>query len=69
MTQLTMQIGGMSCGHCVGAVKKALEGVNGVAVDQVAIGSATVRYDATATSADQIKQAVEAEGYPVTSAA
>ena len=69
MTQLTMQIGGMSCGHCVGAVKKALEGVNGVAVDQVAIGSATVRYDATATSAEHIKQAVEAEGYPVTSAA
>lgn len=69
MTQLTMHISGMSCGHCVGAVKKALEGTTGVTVDQVVIGSATVRYDESATSPDQIRHAVEEEGYAVTSAA
>ncbi len=69
MTQLTMQISGMSCGHCVGAVTKALQNVNGVAVNTVAIGSATISYDATKTSAEQIKDAVEDEGYAVTSAA
>jgi len=69
MTQLTMKISGMSCGHCVGAVKKALQGVEGVAVDEVVIGSATVSYDPAATSADTIKRAVEDEGYPVTAAA
>lgn len=69
MTQLTMQIGGMSCGHCVGAVTKALKELAGVAVEQVAIGSATVTYDPTTISVDAITKAVEEEGYPVRSAA
>jgi copper chaperone len=69
MTQLTMQIGGMSCGHCVAAVTKALKALQGVAVEQVAIGSATVNYDPSATSAEAIAKAVEEEGYPVRAAA
>ncbi len=67
MTQLTMNISGMSCGHCVGAVKKALTGVQGVHVEQVAIGSAVVAYDPAATSVEQITSAVEDEGYAVVS--
>lgn len=66
MTALTMKINGMSCNHCVGAVTKALTAVNGVVVDQVAIGSATVHYDETRTSPAQITLAVEDEGYAVT---
>jgi copper chaperone len=65
MTQLTMDISGMTCGHCVGSVKRALQGLDGVAVEQVAIGTATVRYDADATSPDRIAQAIEDEGYRV----
>jgi copper chaperone CopZ len=65
MTQLTMDISGMTCGHCVGSVKRALQGLDGVAVEQVTIGKATVSYDAGATSPDQIAQAVEDEGYRV----
>jgi copper chaperone len=68
MTQLTMQIGGMSCNHCVGAVTKALQSVKGVVIEQVAIGSATVSYDESATSPAQITLAVQDEGYPVTTA-
>ena len=67
MTQLTMNISGMSCGHCVGAVKKALTGVHGVQVEQVEIGSAVVAYDPSATSVEQITSAVEDEGYAVVS--
>ena len=65
MNSLTMKIEGMSCGHCVGAVTRALKGVAGVQVDDVKIGSATVSYDAGATSAERIAQAVEDEGYAV----
>src|SRR5918912_549226 len=33
MERMTLKIDGMSCGHCVKAVKSALEGIDGVAVD------------------------------------
>jgi copper chaperone len=65
MTQLTMDISGMTCGHCVGSVKRALQGLDGVAVEQVTIGKATVSYDAAATSPAKIAEAVEEEGYRV----
>ncbi len=66
MTELSMQIDGMTCGHCVQAVRNALSAVPGVAVDSVAIGSATVHFDEQAVSRDRVTHAVEAEGYPVT---
>jgi copper chaperone len=65
MTRLTMDIGGMSCGHCVGAVKSALQGVPGVEVEQVAVGSAVVAYDPDRVSPDAIARAVADEGYEV----
>jgi copper chaperone CopZ len=46
MEQTTIQIDGMSCGHCVSRVQKALSRLEGVHVDQVEIGSARVTYDA-----------------------
>ena len=58
-----MNIAGMSCGHCVHVVTKALKGVGGVTVENVSIGSATVSYDPGATSVDQITRAVEDAGY------
>jgi copper chaperone len=69
MDKLTMQITGMTCGHCVAGVTRALKGVAGVSVDQVAIGTASVEYDPTATTPADIAKAVEEEGYHVVSAA
>jgi len=65
MQQLAIEIGGMSCGHCVKAVNTALTAMDGVTVEQVAIGSATVAFDPARTSASQITQVVEDEGYQV----
>jgi copper chaperone len=65
MNTLTMQIGGMTCGHCVAGVTRALKGTPGVTVDQVAIGTATVHYDPAATTPADIAKAVHDEGYPV----
>lgn len=42
MEMLTMNISGMTCGHCVGQVTKALESLDGVEVEQVKVGSAAV---------------------------
>ena len=67
MAAVSFSIDGMSCGHCVAAVKEALEGVTGVAVKNVSIGSATVEFDGDAATADAItlaiKLAVEDAGY------
>ena len=65
MDRITMKIDGMSCGHCVSAVDKALKNLDGVKVESVGIGNATVSYDPSAVSAEQIADAVTDEGYAV----
>lgn len=65
MEQTTIAIQGMSCGHCVAAVRGALAGLDGVQVQEVTVGSATVAYDPRAVSAEQIAAAIEDEGYAV----
>jgi copper chaperone len=63
MTRLTLQIDGMSCGHCVEAVRRALVALPGVEVESVEIGQARVRFDKTATSAAALTGAVSDAGY------
>ena len=67
MERLTMKIDGMTCGNCVAHVTKALKSLDGVTLEQVSIGSATVAFDPNATSPDRITSAVEDEGYAVAS--
>ena len=64
MEKLSLAIDGMSCGHCVARVRQALAATPGVHVDAVSIGAASVEYDAAATSAATIADAVRAAGYP-----
>lgn len=61
----TLRIEGMSCGHCVRAVRTTLEGIEGVEVEDVQIGEARVRYDAGQTDRHEIEAALEEGGYPV----
>lgn len=68
MQKISLAIDGMSCGHCVAAVKKELAAMPGVAVDEVTIGSATVRYDPAVTSVERISHAVVDAGYVVSAA-
>lgn len=63
METLTIGIDGMSCGHCVGAVRRALEGIEGVQVQDVRIGEATVRYDPRAVTTGAIAAAIADQGY------
>lgn len=65
MQKVTFEISGMSCGHCVKAVDKALQQLDGVTIDQVAIGSATVSFDDKQTDARSIAQAIDDAGYQV----
>ncbi len=68
MERLTLTIDGMTCGHCVSQVTKALNDVDGVNVEQVKVGAATVAFDPSATSEAEITRAIEDQGYAVAAA-
>jgi copper ion binding protein len=62
-----LPVEGMTCDHCVGTVRRALEGVPGVlsaAVD-LAAGRAEVRVDPGRADPDRLRAAIEAAGYRV----
>ena len=60
---LTLRIDGMSCTHCVRAVRDALAEVPGTTVERVDVGGATVAYDPAQTSPAQLAAAVRDAGY------
>jgi copper chaperone CopZ len=63
MERVNLTIEGMSCDHCVRAVRGRLERTEGVKVDEVKVGSATVEYDPAKTNIDEIEDAIADEGY------
>ena len=59
--ELTIQ--GMSCGHCVMHVRKALAKLNGLNVESVEIGKALVNFDETIVTREHVAKAIEEAGY------
>jgi len=60
---ITIEIKGMTCGHCVGAVREALQGVPGVEkVLEVNLQPGSAKVQGTADPAALVK-AIEEEGY------
>lgn len=65
MTTTRLEITGMTCGHCVQAVTRALTATDGVESASVDLksGSAEVRHDEARVPAGALVAAVEEEGY------
>jgi copper chaperone CopZ len=59
----TLKIDGMSCAHCVRAVREAIEAIPGVEVQDVEIGAATVRHSGDEAVREALRQAVDDAGY------
>lgn len=59
----TIHIEGMTCGHCVLAVRRALERIPGITINDVTIGSAVVSLDETLVSPRQVEEAIREAGY------
>jgi copper chaperone CopZ len=61
-----LAITGMTCGHCVAAVKKALAAVPGVETVEVALSPprAVVDCDSSRTTVEMLMKATAEEGYP-----
>lgn len=67
MEKTTLNVQGMSCGHCVKAVEGSvgkLEGVNSVQVDLQA-NKVDVEYDTHQVSIETIKKTIDDQGYDV----
>ena len=67
MTTITMNVGGMHCGSCEALVREALEELGGVESVEVShsSGTATVVYDEGTILPENLKAAIEREGYTV----
>ena len=60
--KLNLKIDGMGCEHCIKSVREALEGVNGVKVLDVKIGSAEVEAE-NDSILNEIKEKLDDAGY------
>ena len=65
MAEIELKIDGMTCQHCVMAVKKAVDGVSGVSSSDVEIGSAKVTYDESDADREAIVSAIVNAGYKI----
>jgi copper chaperone len=65
MKNATLEVNGMTCGHCTMSVEKALKGSNGVSTAKVDLESkkAEVVFDENTVSTSQLIQAVKEAGY------
>ena len=61
--ELTLSIEGMHCEGCVRRVTAALQGVKGVKLGSVEVGSAHTTFDSNQTTADEIAAAVNRIGF------
>ena len=65
MKEITINIQGMSCQHCVMRVKKAIEGLAGISGLSVEVGSAKVTFDEAKIQQSVIENAVVKAGYKI----
>ncbi len=61
--RVELTIEGMTCEHCVRAVRNRLAHTPGVEVERVDVGSAVIRLDPGATSVEAVEDAIADEGY------
>ncbi len=65
MVEVTIKIEGMSCQHCVAAVKKAVDALDGVSSSNIEVGSAVINFDESKTNRDAITGAIQSAGYKI----
>jgi copper chaperone len=65
MQNVTLKVEGMSCGHCVNSVEGALNKLGATGKVDLAAHSVAVSFDTAQLSLEQIKAAIEDQGYDV----
>jgi copper chaperone len=65
MQQVTLQVSGMSCQHCVNSVEKALKQIGAAGQVDLKANSVAVEFDESKLSLEKVKEAIEEQGYDV----
>ncbi|GGA22748.1 MULTISPECIES: copper chaperone CopZ [Psychrobacillus] len=67
MKNITLEVQGMSCGHCVNAVEGSVGQLAGVEQVKVNLADAQVEvaFDESQVTLDTIKETIEDQGYEV----
>ena len=67
MQNVTLNVQGMSCGHCVKAVESSVNELNGIETVKVNLDEAKVAisFNEAQVSLEQIKETIEEQGYDV----
>ncbi|HBZ08836.1 MAG TPA: copper chaperone [Bacillus bacterium] len=67
MEQVTLNVQGMSCGHCVNSIEGEVGRMDGVQFVKVHLdqGKVDVTFDSNKLSLEEIKSAIEDQGYDV----
>ncbi|HLU21011.1 MAG TPA: copper chaperone CopZ [Bacillaceae bacterium] len=65
--ETTLNVQGMTCGHCKASVEGALKKLDGVTAAEVDLtaGNVAVTYDEAKVTVDAMKEAIEDQGYDV----
>ena len=66
MSTYQLEIAGMSCDHCVRAVRSALQSLPAVTSVDVRIGSARIETNGSADTLASVARAIEDAGYRLT---
>ncbi len=61
----TLNVNGMSCGHCVIALQNELED-KGITVKEISVGRAVIEYDEKTINPEVVGEAVKEAGYLLT---
>ncbi|CAG9610703.1 copper chaperone CopZ [Pseudoneobacillus rhizosphaerae] len=67
MEKVTLNVSGMSCGHCVKAVEGSVGELKGVSNVKVHLenGTVDVEFDSSELTLDVIKETIDDQGYDV----
>lgn len=65
MANATLKVEGMTCGHCVSSVEKALVNAGASGTVDLAAKKVSVQYDEAKVTLDAIKAAIEDQGYDI----
>ncbi|GIN21462.1 copper chaperone CopZ [Siminovitchia fordii] len=67
MEQVTLNVQGMSCGHCVNSIEGEVGRMDGVQFVKVYLdqGKVDVTFDSNKLSLEEIKSVIEDQGYDV----
>ena len=65
MTKTTLNVGGMSCGHCVNSIESTLKTLGIASKVNLSRGTVDLAFDETKVSLATIREVIEEQGFDV----